>query len=73
MLVKKMSSQVISMKDLNVVYDASELLKIMDKMKYNIMTLETDGEAILHDNQFEIQEKRSNESLLHKSPVRDTK
>ena len=45
----------------------------MDKMKYNIMILETDGGAILHDNQFETQEKRSNESLLHKSPVRDTK
>ena len=67
-----MSSQVISMKGLIVVYDATELLKIMDKVKYNIMILETDGGAILHDNQFEIQEKRSNESLLHKSPLRDT-
>ena len=64
MLVKNMSSEIISMKDLNVVYDATELLKIMDKMKYNIMMMETDGEAILHDNQSEIQEKKSNESLL---------
>ena len=68
-----MSSQVVSMMDLNVIYNAAELLKIMDKMKHNIMILETDGEAILHDNQSEIQEKRRNESLLHKSPVRDTK
>ena len=58
MLVKKMSFQAISMKDLNVVY-----LKIMDKIKYNIMISETDGEAILHVNQSEIQEKRCNESL----------
>ena len=32
MLVKNMSSEVVSMKDLNVVYDATELLKIMDKI-----------------------------------------
>ena len=61
------------MKDLIVVYDATVLLKIMDKMKYINMILKTDGEAILHNNQSEIQKKRSNESLLHKSPVRDTK
>ena len=57
---KKMSSQVISMKDLHVVFDVIELLKIIDKMKYNIMMLETGGEAVLHKNQSEIQEKKSN-------------
>ena len=37
MLVKNMSSEVVSMKDLNVVYDATELLKIMDKINYMII------------------------------------
>ena len=77
MLEKKMSSQVVSMKDLIVVYGATVLLKIIkiiiiDIMKYNKIILKTDGEAVLHDNQYEIQTKRSNESLLKKSPVRDT-
>ena len=32
--VEKKTSQVILMKDLSVIYDATELLKIIDKMKY---------------------------------------
>ena len=37
------------------------------------MTLKSDGEVILHDNQSEILKKRSNESILQKSSVKDTK
>ena len=37
------------------------------------MILETDEETFLYDNQSEIQEKRYKESLLHKSPVIETK
>ena len=72
---KKLSSQVVSMKDLIVVYDATVLLKIIiiDMMNCNKLILKTDGEAVLHHNQCEIQKKkRSNESLLKKSPVRET-
>ena len=57
---KKLSSQVVSMKDLIVVYDVTVLLKIIiiDIMKYNKIILKTDGEAVLHDNQSEIQKKK---------------
>ena len=50
---KKKSSQVILMKDLSVIYDATEFLKIIDKMKYETKILKSDGEVILHDNQSE--------------------
>ena len=45
---KKMSSQVISMKDLNVVYDATELLKIMDKVKYMIISLKFKRKEVMN-------------------------
>ena len=36
------------MKDLNVVYDALELLKIMDKMKYMIISLKFKRKEVMN-------------------------
>ena len=65
--------EVVPMKGLSVSYCVTQLLKDIDKLGRKNMILKTDGEAASHGNQTEVQKKRCDETLLQKSPVRDSK
>ena len=70
---KMLCSHNVPKKGLSVSHGVAQLLEDSDRMEQKRMSLKTDGEVALFAIQAGLWKKRSDETLLLTSPVRDSK